>query len=237
MIMSIKRLLSPFLFLAVLSSFGGRALAQSVPQQLVVTYVEFKTADTKAGAQTLEELAATAGASSGVVNFDVLQQIDRPNFFALFEVWTSAQAFEDFQGSSATHAILTELTHLLEAPLDERLANLLAGTVPPRSQHAQARQIFVITHVDSDPQFVGQIGPLLDTFVNDSQNDSGVQMFALLSQTPTPNHFQLVETFADLQAFNAHVSAQHTVEFRNSTTAFLGAPYDERLYHFVNRWR
>jgi quinol monooxygenase YgiN len=134
----------------------------------------------------------------------------------------------------STQAILPQLTHLLEAPLDQRLANLLAGTVPARSQHAEARQILVITHVDSDPQFVGQIGPLLDTFVNDSLNDSGVQMFALLSQTPTPNHFQLVETFADLQAFDAHVSAQHTVDFRNSTTAFLGAPYDERLYHFVN---
>lgn len=235
--MSIKQLLSPFLFLTVLSSFGGAALAQSVPQQFVVTYVEFKAANTKSGAQTLKELATSAEASSGVVNFDVLQQIDRPNFFALFEVWTSAQAFSDFQSSSATQAILTHLTHLLEAPLDERLASLLAGTVSTPSRHVEVRQIFVITHVDSDPQFVGQIGPLLDTFVNESLNDSGVQMFALLSQTPTPNHFQLVETFADLQAFNAHASAHHTVEFRNSTTAFLGAPYDERLYHFVDRRR
>jgi quinol monooxygenase YgiN len=236
-IMLTKRLLFVFLFLAVLSSFGGAARAQSVPQQFVVTYVELKPADSKAGAQMLEKLAASAEDSSGVVNFDVLQQIDRPNFFALFEVWASAQAFSDFQDSSSTQAILTQLTHLLEAPLDERLANLLAGTVPTRSQHGEARQIFVVTHVDSDPQFVGQIGPLLDTFVNDSLNDSGVRTFALLSQTPTPNHFQLVETFADQQAFNAHVSAQHTVEFRTSTTGFLGAPYDERLYQIVNQQR
>jgi hypothetical protein len=33
--------------------------------------------------------------------------------------------------------------------------------------------------------------------VADSLNDSGVQTFALLSQTPTANHFQLVETFED----------------------------------------
>ena len=233
--MFIKRLLFMFLLIAVLSSFGGTALAQAAPQQFVVTYTEFKPADTKAGAQLLEELAARAEASSGVVNFDVLQQIDRPNFFALFEVWTSAQAFSDFQGSSAAQAILPQLTNLLEAPLDERLANLLAGTVPTLSQHAEARQIFVITHVDSDPQFVPQIGPLLDTFVNDSLNDSGIQSFALLSQTPTPNHFQLVETFANQQAFDAHVSAQHTVEFRDNTTGFLGAPYDERLYQLVTR--
>ena len=233
--MFIKRLLFMFLFIAVLSSFGGAALAQTAPQQLVVTYVEFKPADTKAGAQLLEELAERAETSSGVVNFDVLQQIDRPNFFALFEVWTSGQAFSDFQSSSASHAILPQLTNLLEAPLDERLANLLAGTEPTQSQHAEARQIFVVTHVDSDPQFVPQIVPLLDTFVSDSLNDSGVQSFALLSQIPTPNHFQLVETFANQQAFDAHVSAQHTVEFRDNTTGFLGAPYDERLYQLVTR--
>jgi quinol monooxygenase YgiN len=237
MIMSIKRLQFLFLFLAVLSSFGGRALAQSVPQQFVVTYVEFKPADIRAGTQMLEELAENAEHSSGIVNFDVRQQIDRPNFFALFEAWTTAQAFSDFENSSATQAILAQLTNVLEAPLDERLGNLLEGTVPTSSQHADGRQIFVITHVDSDPQFVSQITPLLDTFVNDSLNDSGVQTFALLSQTGTTNHFQLVETFTDLQAFNAHVSAQHTVEFRSSTAGFLGAPYDERLYHFVNRGR
>ena len=105
----------------------------------------------------------------------------------------------------------------------------------PRSRHAQARQIFVITHVDIDPQFVPQAQPLLNTFVADSLNNPGVQTFALLSQTPTLNHFQLVETFANQEAFDDDVSAQHTVDFRTATAPFLGAPYDERLYQFVSR--
>jgi quinol monooxygenase YgiN len=101
------------------------------------------------------------------------------------------------------------------APLAERDGNLLEGTVNPRSRHAEPRQIFVITHVDIDPQFVGQALPLLDTFVSDSARDPGVQTFALLSQAGTTNHFQLIEVFANRQAFDAHVSAQHTVDFRN----------------------
>jgi quinol monooxygenase YgiN len=222
-----------FLLFAALSSFAGTAVAQQ--QQYVVVYVEFKPADTKDGGEVLEELAERAEDSPGVIRFDVLQQIDRPNFFALFEIWSSAQTFADFQSSSATQAIFTQLTPLLEAPLDERDGNLLTGTVNPRDRHAQARQIFVITHVDVDPQNVPQARPLLDTFVNDSLNDPGVQTFALLSQTGTTNHFQLVETFANLKAFDAHVSAQHTVDFRFAIDPLLGAPYDERLYHFVNR--
>jgi quinol monooxygenase YgiN len=233
--MSKMRLGIVFLLLAGLFSFAGPAKGQLNQQQYVVVYVEFKDADTKAGSEVLEGLASQALASAGVIRFNVLQQVDRPNFFALFEIWSSAQTFAAFQSSSATQAIITQLAPLLEAPLDERDGNLLAGIVNPRSRHAEARQIFVITHVDIDPQFVGQAQPLLETFVNDSLNDPGVQTFALLSQTPTTNHFQLVEVFANIKAFDAHVSAQHTVDFRAAIQPFIGAPYDERLCQFVNR--
>jgi quinol monooxygenase YgiN len=224
-----------FLLVAALSSFAGPAGAQLDQLQYVVIYVEFKPAVTKAGGRLLDDLASQGLASDGVIRFDVLRQVDRRNFFALFEIWSSAQTFAAFQSSSATQAILTQLAPLLEAPLDERDGNLLAGTVNPRSRQAESRQIFVITHVDIDPQFVDQALPVLDTFVSDSASDPGVQTFALLSQTGTTNHFQLIEVFANQQAFDAHVSAQHTVDFRNDIQPFIGAPYDERLYHFANR--
>src|SRR5258708_15784830 len=119
----------------------------------------------------MQRMDAHAEDSAGVIRFDVLQQTDRANFFALFEVWTNAQTFADFQNSSTTQAILTQLTPLLEAPLDQRPGNLLTGTVNPRSKHARGRQIFVITHVDVDPQNVPHARPLLDTFANDSLTD------------------------------------------------------------------
>ena len=224
-----------FLLVAALSSFAGLAGAQLDQLQYVVIYVEFKPADTKAGGRLLDDLASQGLASDGVIRFDVLRQVDRRNFFALFEIWSSAQTFAAVQSSSATQAILTELAPLLEAPLDERDGNLLAGTVNPRSRHAESRQIFVITHVDIDPQFVDQALPVLDTFVSDSASDPGVQTFAIISQSPTTNHFHLIEVFANRQAFDAHVSAQHTLDFRNDIQPFIGAPYDERLYHFADR--
>jgi hypothetical protein len=33
-----------------------------------------------------------------------------------------------------------------------------------------------------------------------------------------------------MRAFNAHVSAHHTVQFRQDIQPFIGAPYDEHLY-------
>jgi quinol monooxygenase YgiN len=92
-------------------------------------------------------------------------------------------------------------------------------------------EIVVVTHVDVDPQFVDQnLMNLLVTFVTDSRNDPGVRSFTLITQDPTTNHFQLIEVFRNMRAFDAHVSAQHTITFRTNLQPLLGAPYDERLY-------
>ena len=90
--------------------------------------------------------------------------------------------------------------------------------------------VVIVTHIDIIPDFVDQATPLLEQFVTDSRNDPGVKYFTLITWDPTTNHFQLIEVFQDMRAFNAHVSAKHTVEFRNELQPFIGAPYDERLY-------
>ena len=220
------------LLVAALSSFAGPAGAQPDQPQYVVIYVEFKPADTKAGGRVLDDLASQGLASVDVIRFDVLQQVDRRNFFALFEIWSSQSAYVAFLSSSDTQAIFVQLAALQQAPLDERDGNFIAGNVAPRDSHAAARQIFVITHVDIIPTFLDQAKPLLLQFVADSAGDSGVQTFAMLSWDGITNHFQLIEVFANQQAFDAHVSAQHTVNFRNSLQPFIGAPLDERLYQF-----
>ena len=93
------------------------------------------------------------------------------------------------------------------------------------------KEVVVVTHVDVDPQNVTDVfHTTLVNFVVESRNDPGVKSFTLITQDPTTNHFQLIEVFRDMRAFNAHVSAQHTVTFRNDLQEFLGAPYDERLY-------
>ena len=92
------------------------------------------------------------------------------------------------------------------------------------------QEVVVVTHVDVDPQNVPVAEPLLVNFVIDSRNDRGVKSFTLITQEGTDNHFQLIEVFRDMRAFDAHVSAAHTVTFRTNLDPLLGAPYDERLY-------
>jgi quinol monooxygenase YgiN len=90
--------------------------------------------------------------------------------------------------------------------------------------------VVVVTHIDIIPNFVDPAERLLKQFVADSRNDPGVKYFTLITWDPTTNHFQLIEVFQNMRAFNAHVSAHHTVQFRQDIQPFIGAPYDEHLY-------
>jgi len=91
-------------------------------------------------------------------------------------------------------------------------------------------QIVVVTHLDIIPDFVPQAQPLIEQFVLDSRKDPGVKSFIMITWDPTTNHFQLIERFQNKRAFDTHVSAPHTVKFRDDLQGFIGAPYDERLY-------
>ena len=100
--------------------------------------------------------------------------------------------------------------------------------------NVRANGIVVVTHLDIIPPFVPQAFPVLLDFVEDSRNDPGVVVFKMVSWEPTTNHFQLIEVFESQRAFDAHVSAPHTIQFRRDIQQFIGAPYDERLYQFTN---
>jgi hypothetical protein len=53
-------------------------------------------------------------------------------------------------------------------------------------------RVVVITHLDVIPTFVPPAQPVIEQFVVDSRNDPGVELFIVISWTPTTNHFQLI---------------------------------------------
>ena len=148
----------------------------------------------------------------------------------LIETWKNQAAYDTFLTSPTTQALFTQLAQqFLIAPLDERDGTLIeAGKLAAAPTHAG--EIEVVTHIDVIPTFLSQAQPLIEQFVTDSASDQGVREFLLVSWDDITNHFQLIERFQNTHTFDLHVSAQHSVQFRNSMQPFIGAPYDERLY-------
>src|SRR5215469_2952979 len=222
-----KHWLRGFLAL-VLATCAAPQLARADVQQYVVVYIELGPGSEAPGERILDQLAQVAF-TAGALRFDVDREVQRSNFYVLIETWSNQAVYDAFLASSITQALFTKLAQVQIAPPDERDGTLIeAGkaTIAP----AHGGEIEVVTHIDVIPTFLDQAQPLILQFVADSANDPGVREFLLVSWDDITNHFQLIERYDTKRAFDLHVSAQHTVTFRNSLQPFIGAPYDERVY-------
>jgi quinol monooxygenase YgiN len=95
-------------------------------------------------------------------------------------------------------------------------------------------QLYVVTHVDLTPDNAAGGTKLLQQFANESRKDPGVVRFELLQDSARPNHFTVVEVWANSKAFEGHEQADHTKHFREKLQPMLGSPFDERLHHIMN---
>ena len=98
----------------------------------VVTYADFlqevMESDPDEAAQEIGQYGAATSRANGkhLLNYTVLQQLDRPNRFAILEVWDTQGSYTTWQGSATTAAFAKEVTPLLGSPFDHRL-NILCG--------------------------------------------------------------------------------------------------------------
>jgi quinol monooxygenase YgiN len=95
---------------------------------------------------------------------------------------------------------------------------------------AQDTRLYVVTHVDLTPPYIVDGTTLLLKFAADTRKEKGVVRFELLQEPGRKNHFTIVSVWEDQAAFDAHLAADHTKQFREKIQPMLGGPLDERLH-------
>jgi quinol monooxygenase YgiN len=91
--------------------------------------------------------------------------------------------------------------------------------------------IYVVSHVDIIPPETAAGTKLVQQYVGDTRKDKGVVRVEASSEISRANHISIVEVWQNQKAFNEHVAAAHTRQFRQQIDPKLGSPYDERLHH------
>jgi quinol monooxygenase YgiN len=97
----------------------------------VITYVDFLVdGDPAKGQNQLVKYGADTADAAGqhLLNYTVLQQINRPNRYVLLEVWDSETSYNIWNSDPATKSFVERLTPLLGSPLDSRLNSLCGST-------------------------------------------------------------------------------------------------------------
>ncbi|HML11701.1 MAG TPA: antibiotic biosynthesis monooxygenase [Xanthobacteraceae bacterium] len=222
-------------FLMLVAAALQAGVATAVAQEAVVygaTYVEVAPDAIPQGIALLKALAAASRKEDGNLNFQVVQERDRPSRFAALEGWKNQASFEAHRKAKAYADFNEKLVPVRAAPPDERVHNALAPS--PGGLPAPSRgQIWVVTHVDVPPPSKDACIGELKTLAEASRKDAGDLAFGVVQQTNRPNHFTVVEVWQDQKALDGHAVAEHTKRFRANLGPMLGAPYDDRVYAAV----
>jgi quinol monooxygenase YgiN len=203
------------------------ACAQSDPAYFV-TYVEVLHTAIAPATALLKKYRDASFHQDGNLREEALQELDRPNRFAIIEAWRDKAAIDSHTASSATTEFRDKLKTIQVAPYDERVNTALY--VRQGKSEGQSGALYVVTHVDVIPPGKDDCLAALKAMSIDTAADPGNISYEVLQQANRGNHFSVLEAWTNRKAVESHAAATHTRDFRAKLTPIAGALYDERIY-------
>src|SRR5713226_6632494 len=110
------------------------------------------------------------------------------------------------------------------------LAMVLTPIVAAPAAQAQDAAVYVVNYIDVAPATRGTAAGLLRQLANASRKDEGNTRFEILQRTAPSNQFAIVSVWNDQKAYDAHLAAAHSKEFRDKIKPFLISAIDDRTH-------
>jgi quinol monooxygenase YgiN len=154
----------------------------------------------------------------------------------IVEGWKDQAAFEAHDKGTAKSEFESALGPIRNSPPGRHMlqpfANAAARTGPAGGG------LYMVEHVDflgGNPAIAAAAGPLVKALAEASQKEAGALRYDIYRQPPPRiNHYEVVSVWTDANAFDAHETAAHTLQFRAATAqggpAWRANLYDQRLY-------
>jgi competence protein ComEC len=193
-----------------------------------VSYVEVMASASAKAIAAFKQYRDLSKTRDGFVRFDAFEQIGRPGHFVIIETWRDQPSF-DARGSSQKQMI-DALAPIRVSDYDQRPYKTLS--IGPARPGANSRAVSVVSHVDVTPD--PRVAPMLRRLAEASRAEEGNIRFDVLQHTMRANHFTVIETWQSQKAFDAHVAAAHTRQYRDEVQPLTGSPLDERVYTAVD---
>jgi quinol monooxygenase YgiN len=194
----------------------------------VVTYVEIMPTAVAPATALLKKYHDASFHQDGNLREEVLQELERPNRFAIIEAWRDKAAFDSHTQSAATTEFRDKLKANQAAPYDERVNTALY--VAQGKNESQSVALYVVTHVDVIPPGKDDCMAAFKAMSTETAVDPGNISYEVLQQANRGNHFSVLEAWTNRKTLDGHAAAAHTRDFRAKLTPIAGALYDERIY-------
>jgi quinol monooxygenase YgiN len=214
--------------MALIAAMLGQSAYAQGGAIFIATYVDVMPNSLDSAERLLDRYREASRRDEGNLRFQVLQEISRPNRFAIVEAWKDKAALDAHVAADHTHTFREKLKTIQNAPYDERINNLLYSGQDATENRRSA--VYVVTHVDVVPPAKDDCMALLKNMSADTAKDPGNIGYLVLQQANRANHFTVFEKWTGMKAAEAHAMADHTRAFREKLVPIAGALYDERFY-------
>jgi quinol monooxygenase YgiN len=195
-----------------------------------VSYIEAMASSTGKAIALLKQYRDSSTKQDGCVSVELFEQLGRPGHFALFEVWRDQQAF-DARDAAAQKQLRDALQPMRVSDYDQRPYKTISVD-DRRSGRPAASQVIVLSHVDVAPN--PQVAVMLKDLAEASRKEPGNVRFDVVQHTMRANHFTVVEIWRDQKALDAHATAPHSRQYRDTLQPMTGSPLDERVYKSID---
>jgi quinol monooxygenase YgiN len=110
------------------------------------------------------------------------------------------------------------------------LAMLVAPLVVTPPAQAQDAPVYIVSYIDIAPANRGTAVGMLRQLAIAGRKDAGNMRFEILQRIVPSNQFAIVSIWKDQKAYDAHVAAAHTKEFRDRVKPYLISAIDDRVH-------
>ena len=114
------------------------------------------------------------------------------------------------------------------------LSILLGFTLLPLATiniaQAQDGAVYAVSYIDAAPASRAAVASALKQEANASRKDDGNLRYEVLQRTAPSSQFVIVSSWKDQKAYDAHMAAAHTKDFREKMKPQLISVIDDRLH-------
>jgi len=219
------------LVLPFLAASGARA--QTTDTNIYgVTALDVAPGAASQGVALLKQYRDGALKQAGNMGVTLLQEVDWPNRFIIFDIWKDQAAYDANEQAAHGAKLRDELKALGGAPYDRRDYHVIS--VGP-AQAAGSDIIYMQLHLDVFPPGIEATLTAARAVAEAARKGEGNLRYDVVKSVKPPlSHTTLIAAWQNRKAFDTYENSSYARQFRDAVGPLLGSPFDDRLYVPIN---
>jgi autoinducer 2-degrading protein len=233
-VLGLAFLLAPMapLMLAVLTASGARAQTTSTAIY-GVTALDVAPGAASEGVALLKQYRDGALKQAGNMGVTLLQEVDWPNRFIIFDAWKDQAAYDANEQAAHGAQLRDKLKALGGAPYDRRDYHVIS--VGPAQTVTGSGIIYMQLHLDVFPPGIEPTLAAARAVAEAARKGEGNLRYDVVKSVKAPlSHTTLIAAWQNRKAFEAYENSAYARQFRETVGPLLGSPFDDRLYVPIN---